>query len=173
MKSVVGVLAVCLVMISGVSRAALDEVIDCNDVDRKDIKAVAWNVADDWKNFEKHLEEVTALNIKKCMENRFKKNGKVQCIYKEDCGKKGCKLGFASPLKKKIKMYQTFFDNIEKMPQADRRACYAGLMTHEFGHSCDRFEKGSEKLEDAGFSYWKGRVNVSNSLNANLDCGFD
>ena len=31
--------------------SALDEVIDCNSTQEKDIRAVAWNIVDDWSNF--------------------------------------------------------------------------------------------------------------------------
>jgi hypothetical protein len=73
-------------------------------------------------------------------------------------------------------IYQTFFDNIAALPQADGRASYAGLMTHEFSHSCERYEDGpnssAELREDAAFNYWKDRFAVSSDLDSNDACGF-
>ena len=119
----------------------------------------------------------TDKNLGNCIENRFAKNGKVRCMSKYDCNDKGCKLGFASGLSQTMKIYQTFFDNIAAMPQPDRRACYAGLMTHEFSHSCERYSDGAngaaELREDAAFNYWKNRFAVTSTLDPNLNCGFD
>ena len=88
-----------------------------------------------------------------------------------------CTLGKASPATKKIKIYKTFFDVVDSMPQPDRRACYAGLITHEFSHSCDKLFDGpnsaAETREDAAFDYWKGRFAVSADLDPNGDCTFD
>ena len=35
---------------------ALDDVIDCNSTQEKDIRAVAWNIVDDWNAFQNKLE---------------------------------------------------------------------------------------------------------------------
>jgi hypothetical protein len=157
--------------------SALDEVIDCDSTQDKDIRAVAWNIVDDWSNFARIVEDATGKNLGNCIENRFAKNGKVRCIGEYDCNDKGCKLGHAGGLSQTMKIYQTFFDNIDDLSQPDRRACYAGLMTHEFSHSCERYSDGpnssAELREDAAFNYWKNRFAVTRTLDANDDCGFD
>jgi hypothetical protein len=157
--------------------SALDAVIDCNSTQEKDIRAVAWNIVDDWSNFERRVENATDKNLGNCIEKRFSTNGKVRCVSEYNCNDKGCKLGHAAGLSQQMKIYQTFFDNIAALPQADRRACYAGLMTHEFSHSCERYSDGpnsaAELREDAAFNYWKNRFAVSSTLDPNNACGFD
>lgn len=157
---------------------ALDDVIDCDSTQEKDIRAVAWNIVDDWNAFQNKLENDTGINVGNCLENRFTKNGKVKCMNETNCDKDGnCLLGKASPFNQKIKIFDTFMGNIASMPQADRRACYAALLTHEFSHSCDKFGDGvnsaPELREDAAFNYWKDRFPVTSGLDPNNDCGLD
>lgn len=157
--------------------SALDEVVDCDSTQEKDIRSVAWNIVDDWSNFKRIVENATGKNLGECIEDRFAKNGKVRCIGEYSCNNKGCKLGHAGGLSQTMKIYQTFFDNIGSLSPADRRACYAGLMAHEFSHSCERYSDGpnsaAELREDAAFNYWKNRFAVSSTLNANIHCAFD
>jgi hypothetical protein len=153
----------------------LDKVIDCNSTQELDIRAVAWNIVDDWSNFRSAVEDATDKNLGNCIENRFAKNGNVRCVSEYNCNNKRCVLGFASGLSQTMKIYQTFFDNIAAMPQPDRRACYAGLMAHEFSHSCERYsdsaDSSAELRLDAAFDYWKNRFAVTSALDPN-DCGF-
>lgn len=161
---------------SSSSSKGLAEVIDCNDTEEKDMRAVAWNIADDWSNFSKSIENATGINMGSCIQDRFSANGKVECVHEEKCKQDGakCKLGFGAGLGSKIKIYQTFFDNISSMPQADRRACYAALMTHEFSHTCEHYaESGPEARAVAAFDYWKGRFPVSSDLKVDADCGLN
>ena len=112
----------------------------------------------------------------KCIQGRFSTNGKVQCVHEENCKKDGikCKLGFGAGLGTKIKIFKTFFDNIDSMPQADRRACYAALMTHEFSHTCELYaEAGPEARAVVAFNYWKGRFAVSSGLKIDDGCGMN
>jgi hypothetical protein len=158
------------------SSKGLEELIDCSDTEEKDMRAVAWNIADDWRNFSSSIENATGIKMGSCIEERFSVNGKVECVHKEKCKQDGdkCRLGFGAGLGKKIKIYQTFFDNIQSMPQADRRACYAALMTHEFSHTCEHYaESGPESRAMAAFDYWKGRFPVSSGLKVDDDCGLN
>jgi hypothetical protein len=157
--------------------SALDEVIDCDSTQELDIRAVAWNIVDDWSDFRSAVENETDKNLGNCIEKRFSTNGRVRCVSEYHCNNKGCKLGHAPGLSQQIQIYQTFFDNTAALPQAVRRACYAGLMTHEFSHSCERYEDGPNSLpelrEDAAFNYWKDRFADWSTLDANDACGFD
>jgi hypothetical protein len=158
------------------SSKGLKELIDCSDTEEKDMRAVAWNIADDWQNFSRSIESATGINMGSCIQERFSANGKVECVHKEKCKQDGvkCKLGFGAGLGTKIKIFQTFFDNIQSMPQADRRACYAALMTHEFSHTCEHYaESGPESRAMAAFDYWKGRFPVSSGLKVDDDCGLN
>jgi hypothetical protein len=152
--------------------------IDCSDAQDLDIRAVAWNLADDWTNFDRSIETQTGTKLGNCTRDRFKKNGKVQCLAKYDCstknGVKTCQLGFGGGLGQKIKIFPTFFDNVAKLSQPDRRACYAGLMSHEFAHTCEHYgEKVPEARANAAVEYWKGRFAPTSTLNPQVGCGFN
>lgn len=154
------------------------ETIDCTDAQDLDIRAVAWNLADDWTNFAHSIETQTGSNLGNCTRDRFTKNGRVQCLVKYDCstknGVKKCKLGYGWSLGQKIKLYPTFFDNVAKLSQPDRRACYAGLMSHEFAHTCEHYaERGPEARANAAVEYWKGRFAPTSTLDPQVGCGFN
>jgi hypothetical protein len=59
--------------------------ISCSDAQDLDIRAVAWNLADDWTNFERAIESATGKNLGNCTQDRFTKNGKVECVAAYDC----------------------------------------------------------------------------------------
>lgn len=154
----------------------LAETIDCTDAESSDMRAVAWNIADDWNNFSNALENSTGQNVGSCLQKRFAEDGKVQCVHTLKCNQAGnkCQLGFGGGLGSKIKIFQMFFDNIKSMPQPDRRACYAALMTHEFSHTCEHYaEAGPEARGTAAFNYWKGRFGVTSDLKVEDDCGMN
>ncbi|MCB1985229.1 MAG: hypothetical protein H6936_05980 [Burkholderiales bacterium] len=155
----------------GSSGTTIDlKVIDCNATQERDINAVAWNISDDWVNFENVVETETGTNLGNCAKNRFSKNGKVKCMSSDKNGL----MGWSSPFNKKIKIYPKFLTKIAGLPQADRRACYAALMAHEFAHSCDLGEDGAEAREDAAFKYWKNRFAATkDTLSMQSDCGLD
>lgn len=158
---------------------ALDSVTNCSDTLKTDIEEVAQYISNHWDDFEDHLEAVTDMNIKKCMKNRFSKNGDVKC--KDDTGacdctpkkesKQKCAAAWATPTDKKIRLCPGFIDTISALDVQNRRACLAAIMAHEFGHSCDRFESGSEKVEQAAFDYWKS-THSAVTINKS-SCGMD
>jgi hypothetical protein len=154
------------------------ETDECSSTQDVDILAVAWNIVDDWTNFERTVEAATGTSLGNCTRDRLKVNGKVECLAKYDCktknGQQACKLGQASGLSKKIKIYQSFFDNVAGLTQPDRRACYAGLMAHEFAHTCERYaERIPEARAVAAVNYWKERFSPESSLDPEDDCGFN
>ena len=154
------------------------ETDECSSTQEVDILAVAWNIVDDWTNFERTIEAATGSGLGNCTRDRFKVNGKVECLAKYDCktknGQQACKLGQASGLAKKIKIYQSFFDNVSSLTQPDRRACYAGLMAHEFAHTCERYaERVPEARAIAAVNYWKARFSPGSGVDAEDDCGFN
>ncbi len=161
---------------TGGSSTALAEVIDCTATQEKDIRAVAWNIADDWRNFASSVENVTGKNIGSCIEKRFSENGKVQCETVDKCTKKGCRQGHSFPGKAEIKIYPDFLNRIENYAQADRRACYAAVLAHEFTHTCWFAESRPEAREDAAFAYWQQRFPGTSGFNINNPtngCGLD
>ena len=161
---------------AGVVSNRLADVIDCNATEEEDIRAVAWNVVDDWGNFSKSMEDAIGDDPGNCIQGRFSANGKVQCVHEEKCKRDGvkCTLGSGGGLGTKIKIFGSFFNKIDAMPQPDRRACYAALMTHEFSHTCELYaETGPERRASAAFKYWKGRFAVSSGLTIDEHCGMN
>jgi hypothetical protein len=159
---------------SGSSTTGLDDVISCNSTEEKDIRAVAWNIADDWTNFDNAIEKQTSFSLGNCAKDRFSKNGRVECMARDNCKKNGsCKQGYSVPTQNRIRVYPDFLKRVASLPQADRRACFGALMTHEFAHSCGETEGRAEAREDAAFSYWTGRFPGTPGLDINNDCGLD
>ena len=147
----------------------LDDVIDCGNKE-EDIVAAADVIVRNWDDWEVFVEAQTGVNIKKCMKNRFEKNGKVICASATS-GK--CKKGasaWSNPLNKKIHLCPTVIDDIvEETRKPDRRACYAAIMAHEFGHSCDRTEVGADALDEATFDWYTSTHNITIQKS---NCGF-
>lgn len=159
------------VFLSTTALAGLADVIDCNDNVTTDLNRVANHAADNWADVEDFMEDYTGINVKNCMKNRFKKNGKIVCEQK-NTGRCDGALGWASPFNKKAHFCPTAISNFEALARTpDQRACYFALMVHEFAHSCDRGEAKAEELEDAAFAYWASTHNVT--VDPNYDCGFD
>lgn len=156
----------------------LDSVTGCTDQQSKDLRAAAWNIGDDWANFEAFVEEASGLDLGSCIQSRFQGSGSVRCESEDSCSdKKGCKNGRAVPWRSLVQIYPHFFNNgggsLSRQP--DRRACYAALLAHEFAHTCWRLreEPGPEGMEDGAFEYWKDRFAVTADLNRNTDCNMD
>lgn len=138
---------------------SLKQVKHCSTTQKREIEDAADWVAENWSDFEDFLENRTGLNIKKCMENRFKKNGKVVC--EEATGQ--CKTSkgnnaWASMLNKKVHLCPSFLNRVNNLSgTTNRRACYIAILSHEFAHTCDRFEPGSERIDDAAFDFFSSR----------------
>lgn len=156
------------------------EIINCSDTEAKDIRAVAWNLVDDWTNFDAAIEQQTSFNLGNCTQDRFAREGRVECMATDQCKNGVCRQGYSVPTQKRIRIYPNFLTRTANLAQADRRACMAALLTHEFAHSCSRFEGRAEAREDAAFDYWQTRfpgtsgfdINDTDSVSTN-DCGLD
>ena len=154
----------------------LADVIDCTATEEADIRSVASSITKDWSNFAKSMEDAIGDDLGKCIQGRFSANGKVQCVREEKCKRDGgkCTNGFGGGLGTKIKIFKTFLDNIGGMPQSDRQACYAALMTHEFSHTCELYgEAGPEARARGAFNYAKRRFAASSSLTIDGSCGMN
>lgn len=135
---------------------AASNVKDCTSQETTEIgQAIDWG-ADNWGEYEKALEKIRdwPVNIGSCLEDRFKKTGKVVC---EQSAKGLCASnnGWASALTKKCHMCPGFLTTVRALPNAeDRQACYFALVTHEWGHTCERGHKTLEIIDDEAFNFW-------------------
>lgn len=162
MKTTVRI-AVALALACGAARADTD-VKDCAPGESLEMEqAIEWG-ADHWKEYEPVLEKAADVNIKNCLENRFKKNGKIVC-EKDQGGmcsdRDGNNNGWASALNKRCHMYPSFLNRVKGMTgpdnKANRKACYFALITHEWAHTCERSHKSIEILDDTAFDFWKDK----------------
>lgn len=159
-----------LLLASSISFGALKEVKGCRTSVEADLRGVANYIKNNWDDFEDFVEDETGLNIKSCMKNRFSKNGKIECESRMTGYCSGAN-GWAIPGSKRIHLCPDFVTRVRNMSQGrNRRACYLALMAHEFAHTCARFERGSELIDDASFDYYDMMKNVSISL---ASCGMD
>lgn len=146
----------------GQSPAALD-VEGCTSQEATEIaEAIDWG-ADHWEEFESVLEDIRdwPVDIGNCLENRFKENGKVVCekSMAGNCtSKDGPNNGWASALTKKCHMCPDFLAKVRGISgKANRQACYFALVTHEWGHTCERGHKTLEIIDDEAFNFWKSK----------------
>lgn len=142
---------------------------DDGTADSKDIKAVMWNINDDWSNFESAVEWDSGHNIGSTMRNYFA-NSAVICQYSpsafEICGLLG---GSAQSLPLgTIYICGDYLENLHSEEQKDRRACNAALLTKTFAESSLKSSRVSMDLGEAAFDYWEDRFGSSISYSA---CG--
>lgn len=133
------------------------DIKSCTSGEKNEIGlAIDWG-AENWTAFETALEGIRDWPVKigRCLENRFKKNGKVVC---EDSMKGRCDgaNGWASAFNRKCHMCPDFLDKIRAISGVEnRQACYFALVTHEWGHTCERGHKTLEIIDDEAFDFWK------------------
>lgn len=136
---------------------AQTEVKQCSSQETREIaEAIKWGAAN-WEEYETVLEKAADVNIKNCLERRFKQDGKVLC---ESRATGFCKsnLGWASPLNKRCHMCPGFLSTVRKLPgEATRKACYFALLSHELAHTCERMHRSIEDMDDAAFKFWKSK----------------
>jgi hypothetical protein len=70
--------------------------------------------------------------------------------------------GWATPfpsLSQKCHMCPGFLTKIRGLPDpsTNRQACYFALVTHEWGHTCERTHKTLEIIDDEAFNFWKSK----------------
>jgi hypothetical protein len=160
----------------GVSPAAL-KVEACTSQQATEIAEVIDWGADNWAAYEKVLEGIRGwpVTIGKCLEGRFKSDGKVVCEQSQggSCSdRKGNNNAFASPLNKKCHFCPSFLRTVGAIPgKEDRQACYFAEVTHEWGHTCDRTHKTIEIIDNEAFNFWKSKHSAVTI--AISDCGMD
>lgn len=126
--------------------------------DETDIRAVMWNINDDWSNFESEVEWRSGKNLKDSIQNDFA-DGKVVCEYESPiytlCGLLGGSSEFV-PLGK-VDLCGDFLEGLHDEAQKDRRACYAAILAKTFANSNGKTLSSSELIGEAAFTYWEDR----------------
>jgi hypothetical protein len=161
----------------GQSPAAL-KVEKCTSVQAAEIgETIDWG-AKNWTKYEKVLEKIRGwpVNIGKCLEGRFKSDGRVICEQSQggSCSdRSGDNNGFASPLNKRCHMCPSFLDSVAKIAgKENRQACYLALVTHEWGHTCERGHKTLEIIDNEAFNFWKSQHSTTVTIKLR-DCLMD
>ncbi|SOD40446.1 hypothetical protein [Nitrosovibrio sp. Nv4] len=65
------------------------ETVDCTSTQSVNILAVAWNLVDDWANFERTVESTTGSSLGNCIRSRFRDNARVICEQQTNCNNRG------------------------------------------------------------------------------------
>jgi hypothetical protein len=145
----------------GLSPAAL-KVEACSSVQAAEIgEAIEWG-ASNWAAYKKVLEGIRGwpVSIGNCLEGRFKSDGRVVCEASQTgmCSDPSTR-GWASPLNKKCHMCPSFLTNLTNniAGKENRQACYFAMVTHEWGHTCERGHKTLEIVDNEAFNFWKSR----------------
>jgi hypothetical protein len=140
------------------------EVTDCAPGETLEMReAIAWGAAN-WNAFEAAIESFYGwpVNIKNCLENRFKDNGKIVC--EQDMGgmctdRQGPNNAWASALNKRCHLCPNFLNRVKAFTGSankdNRKACYFALLAHEWAHTCDRSHKTVEIIDNVAFDFWK------------------
>jgi hypothetical protein len=136
-----------------------EDVSGCTATEDSEITdAMDWG-AENWTSYEAFLEDIGGwpVDIGNCLESRFQDNGKVVC---EQSMKGSCKgaNGWASALNQKCHMCPDYLTRVRGISgKSNRQACYFALMSHEFGHNCERGHKVLEIIDGEAFEFWKDR----------------
>lgn len=165
------VLSLALLLSSmSLSVVAAPDIKDCNTQQTKEIaQAIDWGAAN-WKQFEAFLETKMDVNVKNCLENRFKKNGKVVCESKSS-GMCKSAAGWASPLNKKCHMCPGYLTTVAALPKnVDRKGCYFVMVAHELAHTCERGHKKIDTMDNLAFDFWK-KKHSDFTLTTMTQCG--
>ncbi|MBI3898259.1 MAG: hypothetical protein HY308_08175 [Gammaproteobacteria bacterium] len=144
-----------------------DRPSDINDCTSKEVTEIGLAIdfgADHWQEYKAVLEDIRdwPVTIGNCLENRFKKNGKVVCeksMGGSCTDKNGTNNGWAVFSNKRCHMCPDFLNRIKNLPDpvSNRQACYFALVTHEWGHTCERGHKTLEIIDDEAFNFWKSK----------------
>src|SRR5690606_4706567 len=87
-----------------------------------------------WSAFERYVESRMNINLKNCIERKFKKHGKVICESSSQGTCKGAN-GWARFGSHKIHCCPSFRNKVSSLPTVEaRKTCYFALMAHEFAH---------------------------------------
>lgn len=170
-------LLLAALMTGGAAHAGAD-IKDCRPGETVEMaQAIDWGAAH-WKEFESYLERNADVSIKNCLEERFKKNGRVVC--EKDMGgycssRKGDANAWASPFNKRCHMCPDFLAYVRgktgEANKSNRKACYFALISHEWAHTCERTHKSVERIDNAAFDFWKSK---HSDVNFELkDCRMD
>ena len=155
----------------GVSPAAL-KVEACTSQQAAEIaEAIDWG-AKNWAAYEKVLEDIRdwPVTIGKCLEGRFKTDGKVECMQSQGGSCTGAN-GWAEGLTKKCHICPSFLSTVGALSgKENREACYFALVTHEWGHTCWRGHKTLEIIDDEAFNFWKSKHSTTVTITFS-DCG--
>ncbi|MBL6991709.1 MAG: hypothetical protein ISR65_18150 [Bacteriovoracaceae bacterium] len=140
----------------------------CNSTQRNDLQEMADYVNNHWNAFENYIDRHYGINLKSCIKNRFKKNGKIVCENSCSSGVNG----YAYYLSKKAHFCPSFLNRVGRLSKkVNRRGCYFALAAHEFGHTCLRGHGSVEDIDDGAFDWW---ASTHDLVDIDLrDCGMD
>jgi hypothetical protein len=140
------------------------DLLDCNATQESDIRIAQNTIANNWSSYESFVENETGLNIGDCLQRRFQDNGKTHCDWEHRHGCESGLYGHAAFSSQTAHLCRNFLREVAaKSSGVNRRASYAALMAHEWGHTCWRNEANADRIDVATFNWYKSRYAVTDS----------
>ena len=138
------------------------EVFDCAPGETLEMRETVAFGAMNWNAFETAIESFDGwpVNIKNCLENRFKSNGKIVC-EKDMRGQCKGNNAWASMLNKRCHLCPVFVNTVKGLTgpanKDNRKACYFAILAHEWSHTCERTHKTVEIIDNVAFDFYKSK----------------
>ncbi len=141
---------------------------DCSKtVRRNEMRDALDDILDHWDEFKDHLEDRGLTSEHDCMYDRLTRNGNVRCDTCDEAG-------HSSPTGQRANVCRSWAVDIEARYASStnsRKVCWASVIMHEFGHTCERLEGGSEAIDDAARETLNDIYNLS--LDFDSECNQD
>jgi hypothetical protein len=138
--------------------------VGCDADQKYDIGVAKDTIALNWSAYERFVENETGLNIGDCLQRRFQDNGNAHCDWEYQHGCESGLYGHAAYSTHTAHLCRGFLREVDaKSSGLNRRASYAALLAHEWGHTCWRDEKNADKIDVATFNWYKSRYAVTDS----------
>lgn len=159
------------------SRAS--DIHDCTAQETAEIAAAIDFGAEHWQAYKARLDDIRGwpVTIGNCLEERFQRNGTVVCERTMNgfcSNRKGDAAAWASPFNRRTHLCPNFMNRIRNLSGATtREACYFAIVTHEWGHTCERGHKVVEVVDDEAFAYWKSEHPEVVIVFGSGGCGLD
>jgi hypothetical protein len=141
---------------------------DCSKtVRRNEMRDALDDILDHWDEFKDNLEDRGLTSEHDCMHDRLTRNGNVRCDTCDEAG-------HSSPTGQTANVCRSWAVGIEDRYASStnsRKVCWASIIMHEFGHTCERLEGGSEAIDDAARETLNDIYNLS--LDYDSECNQD
>jgi len=125
------------------------------------------DILDNWNTFKSNLQDLGLTSEHECMHDRLTDNGNVRCDVCDVAG-------HSTWLGQTANICRSWASSVEdSYPSStnSRKVCWASVIMHEFGHTCERFEGGAELIDNAARQTLNDLYGLS--LDTDAECNQD